>query len=350
MNSTSHKNTREAVEIAIRLSLLILIAYWCFQIVSPFIMPVLWGIIIAIAVFPVFNYVQRKFGGRKKLTAVLITLLLLAIIFVPAGFFFGLMIDNIILLKNQYEAGTLKISQPSESIQSWPLIGKYLYHFLTHFTENIQQLFTKYQSQILNAGRIILNSIVGTGLTVFQIIFSVIIAGILLATKGTTEASEKIFTRLIGDKGNEYLQLTASTIRSVIKGVLGVAVIQALLAGLGLLLSGIPYAGVWALLCLIFAIVQIGTSIVLIPSLIYLFATGSALTASLWAVYFVFVIFSDNILKPLFLSKGASVPTLVIFLGVLGGFITQGFIGLFTGAIILSIGYKLILAWIHEKN
>jgi len=127
-------------------------------------------------------------------------------------------------------------------------------------------------------------------------------------------------------------------------------VIQALLAGAGLIVSGIPYAGVWALLCLIFAIVQIGTSIILIPSLIYLFATGSALTASLWGIYFVFVIFSDNILKPIFLSKGASVPTLVIFLGVLGGFISQGFIGLFTGAIILSIGYKLVLAWIHEKN
>jgi len=211
MNNASHKNTREAVEIAIRLSLLILIVYWCFQILSPFIMPVLWGIIIAVAIFPVFNYIQQKLGGRKKLTAILVTTLLLAVIFVPAGFFFGLMIDNIILLKNQYEAGTLQISKPSASIQSWPFIGTYLYHFLTHFTENIQQLFSKYQSQILSAGRVILNSIIGTGLTVFQIIFSVIIAGILLATKGTTDASEKIFARLIGDKGNDYLQLTVST-------------------------------------------------------------------------------------------------------------------------------------------
>jgi len=350
MPASTNKKTKDVVEITIRLGLLMLLFYWCFQILSPFIMPVLWGIIIAIAIFPFFNFLQRKTGGFKILTAVFITLLMLACIFIPAVFFFSSIIDNIISLKNQYESGTLQISTPAPVIANWPLIGKPLFTFLSEFSQNAQLLFAKYQSQILAATKVIVNSIVGTGLTFFQVIFSVIIAGVLLATKGTSEAATLLFTKILGDKGNDYMQLTISTIRSVVKGVLGVAVIQASLAGLGLILAGVPHAGLWALLCLIFAIIQLGPSLITIPCIIYLFATTSTLSASLWSVYFVFVMFSDNILKPIFLSKGSPVPTLVIFLGVLGGFFMQGFIGLFTGAIILSIGYKLMIAWMHDLN
>lgn len=350
MGNSTHKNTREAVEIVVRLSLLILIVYWCFQILSPFLMPVLWGIIIAIAVFPIYNFIQKKLGERRILTSILVTVLMLTIIFVPAGFFFSSIIDNIINLKTQYETNNLKISEPAPIIATWPIIGKPLFTFLSQFSENAQLIFSKYQSQILSAAKVVLNSIIGTGLTFFQVVFSIIIAGVLLATKGTAEATEKVFNRILGDKGNEYIELTVSTIRSVIKGVLAVAVIQASLAGLGLVLAGVPHAGLLALLCLIFGIIQIGPSIITIPCVIYLFATQSTLSASLWAVYFVCVMFSDNILKPIFLRNGSPVPTLVIFLGVLGGFVMQGFIGLFTGAIILSIGYKLMVAWLHEVN
>jgi predicted PurR-regulated permease PerM len=350
MSNSTHKNTKEAVEIAVRLSLLVIIMYWCFEILSPFFMPVLWGIIIAVAIYPLYHYIQKKIGERKILASAIVTALMLAIIFIPAGFFFSAIIDNIINLKTQYETNNLKISEPAPVIATWPLIGKPLFNFLSHFSEDAQIIFSKYQSQILSAAKVIFNSIVGTGLTFFQIIFAVIIAGILLATKGTAQAADKIFARVLGNKGNDYMQLIVSTVRNVIKGVLGVAVIQAALAGLGLVLAGVPHAGIWALLCLIFAIIQIGPSIITIPCIIYLFITQSTVSASLWAVYFVLVMFSDNILKPLFLSKGSQVPTLVIFLGVLGGFMMQGFIGLFTGAIVLSIGYKLLVAWLQETT
>lgn len=176
---------------------------------------------------------------------------------------------------------------------------------------------------------------------------SVIIAGFLLATRGTDSASDIFFHRVAGGRGAEFKLLCVSTIRNVIKGILGVAVIQAALAGTGLFLAGVPYAGILTVLCLILAILQIGPGLVLLGAVIFLFYTHSTVFAVLWSIYFIGVGISDNILKPILLGKGAFVPMLVIFLGVIGGFILYGFIGLFAGPIILSIGYKLILAWMY---
>ena len=140
------------------------------------------------------------------------------------------------------------------------------------------------------------------------------------------------------------------TIRNVSRGIIGVAFIQATLAGIGFLIAGVPLAGLWALISLFLAIIQIGVTPVLIVVIIYIFSTASTLTAVLLTIWLILVGLSDNILKPLLLGKGAPVPMLVIFLGAIGGFIFSGFMGLFLGAIVLSIGYKLLQAWLDEKQ
>ncbi len=120
------------------------------------------------------------------------------------------------------------------------------------------------------------------------------------------------------------------------------------MAGLVFLLAGVPYAGLWALLALIFCIIQIGPGLVIIPVIAYLFTVMPTWQAVIWMIVLIFVMLSDNILKPILMGKGAPVPMLVIFLGSIGGFISSGFIGLFLGAIILSLGYKLFLVYINE--
>ena len=120
--------------------------------------------------------------------------------------------------------------------------------------------------------------------------------------------------------------------------------------GIGFILAGVPYAGVWALIVMILAILQLPPLIVILPVVIYLFSANSTLFASLWTVYLLLAGASDNILKPILLGKGAPVPMLVIFLGVIGGFMLSGFIGLFTGAIILSLGYKLFITWLDGDD
>ena len=125
--------------------------------------------------------------------------------------------------------------------------------------------------------------------------------------------------------------------------------IQSVLFAVGFYLAGIPYAGVWALVVLILAIVQLPPFLVVVPIIGYLFTLMSPVGAGFWTAYFILIGLSDNVLKPILLGKGAAVPMLVIFLGSIGGFIASGFLGLFIGAIVLSLGYKLLLAWLHIK-
>jgi predicted PurR-regulated permease PerM len=130
--------------------------------------------------------------------------------------------------------------------------------------------------------------------------------------------------------------------------VLGVAFIQTTLVGLGLLFAGVPHAGLWTLFAMILALLQLPAAIVVIPVIFYLFSVSDPLPAAIWSIYLILAGLSDNVLKPILLGRSAPVPMVVIFLGVIGGFMLSGFIGLFTGAIILSLGYRLFLSWLEN--
>ena len=249
------------------------------------------------------------------------------------------------------EEGTLKVPPPTDQVKDWPLIGEKTYNAWTLASQNLESALEKYAEQIANLGKSIASSIVGLAGSIFQFILASIIAGIFLASSesGSTFA-RKFFGKIVGARGDEFTNISALTIRNVAKGILGVALIQAFLFGIGFILAGIPYAGLWALVVLIIAIVQLPASIVTIPVVIYLYSVDSALAATLWTVFFIIVGLSDNVLKPILLGKGAPVPMLVVFLGAIGGFMVSGFVGLFIGAIILSLGYKLFMTWLDEGD
>jgi predicted PurR-regulated permease PerM len=346
MNSNITKD-HKVIETVLTLILVFMVIAVCLMIISPFLMAIMWAVIIAIAVFPLYDALVKKMKGRRVFPAILVTLLMLAFIFLPVILFFSSAANNIVAISDYLNSGEVNIKSPSQAIRNWPLVGKPLYDFLLSFSDNIQSIFQKYYPQILSASRVFLESVLSAAMTFLQLLLSVIIAGVLLATRGTDSASEIFFGRVAGKRGPEFRELCISTIRNVVKGILGVAVIQACLAGAGLYLAGVPYAGILTMLCLILAILQVGPGIVILGAVIFLFYTHSTLYAVLWTVYFIGVGFSDNILKPYLLGKGAPVPMLIIFLGVIGGFLLYGFIGLFAGPIILSIGYKLIIAWMY---
>jgi predicted PurR-regulated permease PerM len=165
--------------------------------------------------------------------------------------------------------------------------------------------------------------------------------------KGVGDLAGDLFVSLAGERGSDFADISTITIRNVVKGILGVAIIQGILAGIGFAIAGVPGAGVWAFLCLFLAIIQIGIAPVAIPVIIFMFYSASTLTAGLLMVWLIFVMLSDNFLKPILLGRGAPVPMLVIFLGSIGGFISMGFIGLFVGAVILSLSFKLFRAWLN---
>jgi predicted PurR-regulated permease PerM len=195
-------------------------------------------------------------------------------------------------------------------------------------------------------GKGILNAISG----VAQIAISFAIAGVLLAFGGAGDEVRKFFRKLAGKRGDEFADMTVKTVSSVVKGIIGVALILAILNGLLFLLAGIPYAGIWTLLVFVLGVLQLPLFFITVPVIAYMFAEKELVSAIIWTVLLLIAGLSDNVLKPILLGKGAPVPMLVIFIGVIGGFIFSGFLGLFTGAIVFSFGYKLFVAWINSDD
>lgn len=343
--------TQTVVDIIIRVGFLIALIAWCFQILTPFFTPVLWGLLIAVILKPMYETLKSRLGGRGKMSATIISFVLVAIVILTSYVFFDSLVSGTRTIGTQLENNDFPLPPPSEKVADWPLIGEKTYKAWKLASENLDAALEKYDKQLSAIGKMMLNSALGTGLGVLQFILSIIIAGILLATsdKGSLFA-RNFFRKIVGERSDEFAEISNVTIKNVAKGILGVAIIQSTLAGIGFILAGVPYAGLWALICLILAIIQIGPALVIIPVIIYLFSTMGLLGAILWTVYFVVVMISDNFLKPILLGKGAPVPMLVIFLGTIGGFITSGFVGMFIGAIILSLGYKLFITWLDEEE
>ena len=351
-NNENHTTpVRTAVEIFIRISLLVLLIAWCFQILYPFSSVILWGIILALALAPVYNAINSRLNDSPKWTTTIIIVTGLLILILPSWWLIDSAIHGAKELHTHLETGTQTIPKPEEKVKEWPLIGERIFNMWQLASENIDDFTTKYSDQILNFGKSFVDSILNVATTILQFVLAIIIAGILLSTKGTEDISKKIFRKLIGgERGDSIAELAGSTVGNVTKGVLGVAVIQSLLIGLGFLLAGVPYAGLWAVLVFLLAVLQLPPTLLVIPIIVYLFSIMGTIPAVLWSVYLMLASVSDNVLKPILLGKGAPVPMLVIFLGVVGGFMLSGFIGLFTGAIVLSLGYRLFIFWLDGEG
>jgi predicted PurR-regulated permease PerM len=212
-------------------------------------------------------------------------------------------------------------------------------------------LATQFREEIADVGRWLLHQAASTGLGLLQFVAAVVLSGFLLATaKATSAISQRVAMRIVGPNGQHFAELAVATTRSVARGVLGVALIQATLAGLGFLFVGIPGAGLLAVITLMLCIVQIGPALVLIPAAIYVFSTGGTATAVIFAIWCVFVMLIDNVVKPILLGRGVDVPMLVVVIGAIGGLLSMGVIGLFVGAIVLVLGYSAVAAWLgHEE-
>lgn len=344
MNSKDH--VQRAIDVAIHIGLLALLTTACLLILLPFLPLVAWGIIIAIAVFPAYRKFRTLLGERGNLAAVLGTLLFLAVLIVPVALLTGTTMDGVQTLAAHIKDGSLSVPPPPAGVATWPLVGPSIYRTWTLASTNLTELFKSFAPQIKAFVPALLAATAGLGLTVLQFVLSILLAGFLLA-KATSfvKIASSLFNRLFGNQGAEYQELAASTIRSVTNGILGVALIQSVLAALGFLVAGLPGAGLWTVIFLFAAVLQVGI-VGLVPPVIYMFTIANTTKAVLFLVWCAFVGLIDNVLKPILLGRGVSVPTAVVFLGAIGGFVAMGSIGLFVGAIILSVGYKLFLAWL----
>lgn len=289
-------------------------------------------------------------GERNKLASIVYTLLALAMLITPTVMIANSIIDTSSLISERYEAGELEISPPNESVKDWPVVGEKTYTLWLQASENLQATLKKYRAETKKLGKAIISGVAGAAGTILQFVLSIIISGVLLANaEGARKITIKIFKRLINEaEGQSYANLSKATIRSVAQGVLGVAMIQAILSALGMMIMDVPAWGLWTVVVLVLAIAQLPPIIVLGFVCAYVFSVADTTPAVIFLVYSIIVSGSDGFLKPLFLGRGMSTPMLVILLGAIGGMMMSGIIGLFVGAIVLALGYELFIKWLNN--
>lgn len=351
-NAQSQDATRRAIDLTVRLALIALLTYWCFRIATPFLLPIVWAIVLAVALFPLYIRLERVLGGRRKLAAALMVVVCLAVIIVPVVALSDSVLDGARGISSRVDQGgqgELKIPPAPESVASWPLIGPKVYETWNLAATSIQSVLRPFRPQILALGRWVVGLARQAAFAVLMTAVAVVIAAIFLVRRESAiKAALDLGVRIGGERGAEVVRLGGTAIGTVAKGVVGVAAIQASLAAVGLLAAGVPGAGLWALLVMVFAVAQLPPILVLGPAILFLVASEASTTAIvLFTLWSIFVTASDAVLKPLLMGRNSEIPVLVILIGAIGGLILHGLIGLFVGAVVFSIGCRLFGAWMR---
>jgi len=351
----NNSNANEAfydrvVSASLRIAFVALLFILSFIILKPFLIIILWSIIIAVGVFPIFKKFSKMIGNKDKLASVLLVLVALAVIAVPSVLLLESTIESVSNIAEQISEGTLEVPPPQADVAEWPIIGKPIYKIWKLASTNLKAAIKTMEPQIKEYGPKIIGAITGLGGTLLLSIISIIIAGVLLLKSESGEkTTHKIFKLLIGKEEEEITNLAVGTIRSVVQGVLGVAIIQSVAAGIVLLIFDIPAAGLWALIVLFLAVIQLPPIIILLPISIYGFSIMDTTSAVIFLILSIIISMSDALLKPIFLGRGVDVPMLAILLGAIGGMMVMGIMGLFIGAVALALAYKIFNAMIAQK-
>lgn len=341
--------SRRIIDITIKLAAMAIIISWCFAIVKPFILVTIWAAILAVALYPAHTKLSNLFKGNKKAASIIIALVGATLIALPAISLSSSIISSAQYVHTGIEQGTLEIPDANKSIKEWPVVGEQAYTFWQAASEDVQEIGAKYSEEIKSFAGKLISGAAGLGGTIVQFIISLIIATVFMA-KATSlhQGVSKFMHRLMNDNGVRTINTTVASIRSVAVGVLGVAVIQSVASGIGLLIAGIPAAGILAVVVLVLAIAQLPPILILGPIAAYYFTIADTPSAIIFLIFSIAVSASDAFLKPMFLGRGMSIPMIVILLGAIGGMLMSGIIGLFVGAVVLAIGYELMIDWLDQ--
>jgi len=346
--------TSAQMDLLIRAGLILALVLLCYKVFAPFLTLMVWALILAVALYPMHQYLAKKLGGKQGLAATILTILGIALIVVPTAVLMSSLGDSVHQLIVDVQEDTLEIPAPPDAIATWPIVGERVHAFWSAAATDLPALIHSLQPKIGDIAKAALGFVAGIGVGLLQFLAAFIIAGIIMAFgRAGTGASLAIFQRIAGDEiGKEFAKLSTATIRAVAEGVIGVAFIQAILVGICLLVAGVPWAGVFALITLVLGIAQVPALIVTLPAIGYIWWSGDYET--LMAIVYSVLIFisgmADNVLKPLMLGRGVDAPMPIILLGALGGMAAAGILGMFVGATLLALGYQLFMGWVKARD
>jgi predicted PurR-regulated permease PerM len=335
----------------IQIAALVILISYCMVIISPFVGLAIWGIVMAVAIYPFYRSVSAKLGDRQKLTATLFIVIGLAVVLIPGWAMTKSAILSLTTFSAELKAGAVQVPPPSESVADWPLIGERLFALWAAAAGNLEATLNEFQPQLRELGVQLARTIGSTALGMLEIAVSVIIAGVVMLYADSGYAlSCSIARRISPNRGEHLTNISIATIRSVTNGVIGVGVIQGALAGIGFFAMGIPHAGLLTAIVVITSIIQIPALLIILPIVVWVFSFAAPVPATIFAVYMAFAALSDNVLKPLLLGRGVDLPAIIVLFGAIGGMVAYGVIGLFLGAVVLGLGYTIISDWLQASN
>ena len=341
------------IDIFIRIALIAGLAWLCYMVISPFLSLLVWGIILAVTLYPLHQRIAKMVWGKQWLASLILTVIGGALIIVPTAMLLISFADSIREFVGGIQEGNLKIPPPAAGIENVPVIGKKISDLWVKAYTDLPGLLQTMQPKLGELAQKALSLVAGIGTTLLLFLVSFIVSGILMAYG---ESGAKFFRSLFGrvagkQRGEDLTDLSAATIKSVALGVLGIAFVQAILVGVAMLIAGVPAAGVFAMIVLVLGIAQVPAVIVTIPVIAYIWASGDYTTGSALfnSILLLVVGMADNVLKPLMLGRGVDVPMPIILFGALGGMATGGILGMFVGATVLAIGYTVFNIWLANE-
>jgi len=339
-----------AVDVAVRLAALGLLGAWCFALMRPFIAIVVWAAILAVALWPIFQWLKRGLAGRGSLAAGVITLAGLALMLGPVALLLANLAASAETLLRAVSSGTLDVPPPPAQVVGWPWIGPPLAEVWSEASQNLEAVLERFTPQLRRLANALVQVAATAGLTLVQFLAAMILAGVLLPNaEAIRPGLARFVDRLTPARGKGFVDLAGATVRNVARGVVGVAVLQGLLLGVGFLAAGIPLAGIWTLVAVVLSIVQVGPAVVVLGTLAYAWTTLEATTALLFTLWIVPATLVDNVLRPIVMAHGLPVPMVVILAGVVGGTLVHGLVGIFVGPVVLALGWELLRAWVRAE-
>lgn len=346
--------SKDLMDFVIRVGLIAIVVIFSVRIFAPFAGLMIWAFILAVILYPLHRSLAGRMGDRQGWAATLLVLAGLLLVGTPTVMLGSSFAGHVHEAYTAFQNHNITIPQPPPAVGDWPLIGERVYGAWQAAANNLPAFVDEMEPQLKSISSKALSVAASTAGGVLLFLGALIIAGIMMAYgESGSRAILRIVNRLTSpDKGPRLHRLSTATIRSVATGVVGVAFIQALLLGIGFILADIPAAGVLAIVALLLGIVQIPALIISLPAIGYMWWSGDASTTIniILTVYLLVAGMADNVLKPMLLGRGIDVPMPIVLIGALGGMVSNGIIGLFVGAAVLSVGYQVFMDWVDEPE
>jgi predicted PurR-regulated permease PerM len=335
-------NRIEAVAAVVAVAL---VAAGCLVVLRPFVSAILWATVLTYTTWPLLLRLERWMRGRRSLAAITMTALITIVMVLPFVVAGITLAENVSRLEDLFHVlqGGLPPEAP-EVVRRLPWIGPSLERSWPGFAEDTGWISSALKSAGMGAGKWLLTHSLDFGKGIMQLVLSVVIVFVFYRDGERVAARLAAGAqRIAGDVSHHLLSVAGNTVRSVVYGIIGTALAQAIAAALGFWMAGVPSPFLLGLLTFLLALVPVGPPLIWVPAVLWLFRagdTGWAVFMTLWGVFVISGI--DNLVRPYLISRGSNLPFVIVLLGAIGGVLAFGFIGLFLGPVLLAVGYALV--------